>query len=510
MLQKRNLNLFYILSIFVSVFAIWEAFALRWVCDDAFISFVYARNLFENGALVFNANEYVEGFSNFLWTILLSLGFLLNLSPTNFSIILGLSSFVCLLWFLFYLENELNFAKVLPIFLIHICLFRHNWIFATSGLETMSFVLFVTVGLISERLRGYAFFFACMTRPEGILFFGLYALSERKRWMKLENVLFSIVLVSLFFFRLIYFGDYLPNTFYAKASHGGNFLQGCKYIFYFFKSYPIYFIVFVYSVVLLLISIVRKSKDWLLNFGVLIYISYILYVGGDFMGIRFLMPILPYLSYLVYREILKADEKLQFESNKKGILKIYEKNRILLVLFFILSTALYRNPLSSEGKKIADWNGIAEEREFYENKLIDLSGYGDPIPKVRMAFFGAQAHFVYNLRPLYAFEAEVGLTDSEFAKREKIDFGRIGHNGQLTMEDLKKRNIHLIWANKFPERNLPIIMYDWRGFMIPVYVLRMDATISNDLCSKQYWDCKSFFGELKKRNLPIDGEYSFL
>ncbi len=116
--------------------------------------------------------------------------------------------------------------------------------------------------------------------------------------------------------------------------------------------------------------------------------------------------------------------------------------RILLVLFFILSTAVYRNPLSSEGKKIADWNGIAEEREFYENKLIDLSGYGDPIPKVRMAFFGAQAHFVYNLRPLYAFEAEVGLTDSEFAKREKIDFGRIGHNGQLTMEDLKKRNLY--------------------------------------------------------------------
>ncbi len=510
MVEKRNLTLFYILSLFVCIFAIWQAFALRWICDDAFISFVYSRNLYETGTLVFNPNEYVEGFSNFLWTILLSLGFAFDIKPTYFSILLGLISYVSLLYFLFVVENKLNFAKVLPVFLIHISLFRHNWIFATSGLETMSFVLFVSIGLISPKVRGFAFFLACLTRPEGFLFFGLYFVSSFKKWMKLENLSFSLLLILFIVFRYNYFGEFVPNTFYAKASHGSNIIQGFKYIIYFFKSYPLYSFIFVYSVGLLFISIFKKTKDWIMNFGVLLYLGYILYVGGDFMGIRFLIPILPYLSYLFYNEILKWDENLHFESKNTGFFRMYEKNRILVVLFYVLSTAVYINPLLSNGKKIADWNGIGEEREFYENKLIDLSGYGDPIPDVRMAFFGAQAHFVFNLRPSYAFEAEVGLTDSQFAKQDKISTERIGHNGRLEMEDLKARKIHLIWANRFPERNFPIITYNWRGFPIPIYVLRMDSSISNGVCKKPLWDCKIVFEELRKRNLSIDAEYTFL
>ena len=40
--------------------------------DDAFISFRYAENLVHGRGLVFNVGERVEGYSNFLWTVLLA------------------------------------------------------------------------------------------------------------------------------------------------------------------------------------------------------------------------------------------------------------------------------------------------------------------------------------------------------------------------------------------------------------------------------------------------------
>src|SRR5690606_452754 len=47
-------------------FGLLRAIELRWVCDDAFISFRYAQNLIDGHGLVFNAGERVEGYTNFL------------------------------------------------------------------------------------------------------------------------------------------------------------------------------------------------------------------------------------------------------------------------------------------------------------------------------------------------------------------------------------------------------------------------------------------------------------
>src|SRR4051812_34401047 len=44
-----------------------------WLADDAFISFRYAQNFASGLGLVFNPGEWVEGYTNFLWTIGLGL-----------------------------------------------------------------------------------------------------------------------------------------------------------------------------------------------------------------------------------------------------------------------------------------------------------------------------------------------------------------------------------------------------------------------------------------------------
>jgi hypothetical protein len=49
------------------------AFSHVWIVDDAYITFRYAHNLAEGRGLVFNEGEYVEGYTNFLWTVLMAL-----------------------------------------------------------------------------------------------------------------------------------------------------------------------------------------------------------------------------------------------------------------------------------------------------------------------------------------------------------------------------------------------------------------------------------------------------
>src|SRR5690242_18166607 len=44
------------------------------VFDDAFISFRYVRNLLDGHGLVWNVGERVEGYTNFLWVMLVAAG----------------------------------------------------------------------------------------------------------------------------------------------------------------------------------------------------------------------------------------------------------------------------------------------------------------------------------------------------------------------------------------------------------------------------------------------------
>ena len=65
-----------VLLVVAAVALVAHSLVFNFVTDDAFISFVYSRNLAEHGKLVFNLGEHpVEGYTNFLWTVLLA-GFL--------------------------------------------------------------------------------------------------------------------------------------------------------------------------------------------------------------------------------------------------------------------------------------------------------------------------------------------------------------------------------------------------------------------------------------------------
>ena len=66
-----------------------HALLYPFISDDAYISFRYADNFARLGELTFNPGERVEGYTNFLWTVLLGLLLKLRLRPDVMARVLG-------------------------------------------------------------------------------------------------------------------------------------------------------------------------------------------------------------------------------------------------------------------------------------------------------------------------------------------------------------------------------------------------------------------------------------
>ncbi len=508
-------NIFHILAI-VSIFlGLSEAWKLRWLCDDAFISFSYARNLSEGFGFVYQVGEYVEGYSNFLWTLLLSGFFVIGVSPLKASLVLGILSYFFLLVYLYFVERKERPFSNLPLYLIHFVLFYHGWIFATSGLETMMFTLFLTIGLIEwqkkDNRAGYLLLFAALVRPEGMLFLTLYTFEKGSDTRKIKSAFPFLFFLFFIAARFVYYDDFLPNTYYAKANRPAYFSQGMMYLFYWFRVYPLYTIVFLYSIFLNLDQIYRKFPAFR-SLCILIYIFYVLFIGGDFMAMRFWLPVMPYLSWIVYLKLVEKTDELQISSNLKSKWNIYfQRNLILLHLFFILSLAVRLDPFVGENEKEAFWNQVGEERRFYTDSLIQETGYDKvALRDFRVAFFGAQAHFIYFMKPKYAWEAESGLTDKVLAKQEsRKPRGRVGHEKYAEPSGLLARDIELVLADRFPEMNLPYITFQFRNYTWNIFVLHYRPEKFSKLCQRSGWDCSLLYTDLLKRKLDIEKEQIF-
>src|ERR1035437_3918387 len=88
--MKRSLWRYYAILVATAVL-VPHARLFYFVTDDAYISFRYARNLALHGQLVFNLGERVEGYTNFLWTVILALGIKLDVGPVALSRFLGVA-----------------------------------------------------------------------------------------------------------------------------------------------------------------------------------------------------------------------------------------------------------------------------------------------------------------------------------------------------------------------------------------------------------------------------------
>ncbi len=288
--------------------------------DDAYISFRYAWNAARGYGLTFNIGERrVEGYTNFLWTVLLIPFFWLRLPIHTVSLILGtVWALGCLVWLWRWVGERDRWLAALAALLLAADGSFALW--AVGGLEAPLFAFLVLAGgcaylreMGDDRvvpISGAWFALAAMTRPEGLLVYAITGLHQvaarlicrrrlavRQDWLRLAA--FALIWLPWFAFRWRYYGFPLPNTFYAKVTltdSADQRLRGLAYLQTFVRIH----LGWLLPVVALLPLLRRGWRMWAGYFAliVLVYSLYVAYVGGDWSVGRFFVPLLP-LFYIL-------------------------------------------------------------------------------------------------------------------------------------------------------------------------------------------------------------------
>jgi hypothetical protein len=213
------------------------------VVDDLFISLRYADNLAHGRGAVYNVGDRVEGFSGPAWMVLQALGIALGAEGVTWTKILGVTSLLGLVLSLFLLTRFVFGVRGLLAWIPSAACAANSYIvnWAVLGLETPFHLLTVVLSpvtvhryLVGPSLRRAAFAtctliaLAC-ARPESPMYLGLVliapVLNARSRAdlraivRRLATVALPslAVLLVLLLLRGVYYGRFVPNTYFAKA-----------------------------------------------------------------------------------------------------------------------------------------------------------------------------------------------------------------------------------------------------------------------------------------------------
>ena len=477
-------------------FGAWQAFAMRWLCDDAFITYRYAVNLAEGLGLVFNAEERVEGYSNFTWTLLCAAAAKMGRDPVAFSQHAGIACFVlCGLALAWAGRRLLPGRGALPVAATCFLLHHHSQSFSTCGLETALFQLctVVLVGIVGGATSprawaaaGAVAAFTAMTRPDGAILAALAAgAAAWQAWRSRSLAPFAAYAIpslalfgSFLAWRYGYYGDFVPNTFHAKSAGDAYASQGLRYVALYLEAYWVLVPAVLGTVFLLLAPRAARGpagpaepQPWTwrwLAAVILAYGAFVLWVGGDFMFARFLLPVTP-LLYLVV-ELLA----------RRWLAPVGQGATLAV---FAAATLGWSEHEEMRGLH-RELDGVTEEREQYpRDKVAAERALARRVREAlgpegaRVVFFGSQAMFVHEARFPYALEGAAGLTDRTLATMELPERGRIGHEKSILMrpEYLFERRVQLWlgprWGEVEPWRQarlfgMPVLLVHWdQGLM---------------------------------------------
>jgi len=301
----------------------------EYTMEDAYISFRYAENWTRGLGFVFNPGEAVEGYTNFLWVVLLGVLHNFGMQTLLMAKVLGISFGIGTLFVTYKLGRliapQKNWTSYFAVVLL--ALYPGFAIWSVAGLETVLFTFLICLGIWFALLEpnsiwykyGIVLALATLTRPEGLLFFGLVFLNDifwsvlRREYDKrtlahiLVNLLPFLLIVGFWqAWRWSFYGYPLPNTFYLKTASAGPIAitQGFAYMSGFFNSLGGWLILGLG----LLIVVTPSPKQWkTLFFGIMIcWLLYIRQVNGDWMPwYRFFIPVLP-LVLLAVQDALAA------------------------------------------------------------------------------------------------------------------------------------------------------------------------------------------------------------
>ncbi|MGA2361383.1 MAG: hypothetical protein ABSG73_02890 [Candidatus Aminicenantales bacterium] len=302
--------------------------------DDAFISLRYSRNWINGQGLVWNPGERVEGYTNFLFVFLAAAMGLLKSDLVAVSRIIGIVPFaiICLVFAGSILRSILqkgNDILRLGTGAVFVLSSPAMWIWSFGGLETTFYALLLFMAILATVKRprilssstgllisGSLFALATLTKPEGALFFPLavlYVMSEGGKTLRgrlkdaaLLSIPFFAISISYWGWRILYYRDLFPNTFYAKGGFSiGKIVAGCDYLRAFAAVPPPYFVPgFILAVAALSISGRWNSKTRFYGIMFIAIIAFAVLWGGDHMpAYRLFIPVIPVFGLFLSQAI---------------------------------------------------------------------------------------------------------------------------------------------------------------------------------------------------------------
>lgn len=458
---------FYTLAVAAIALGTGWAVSKMWVCDDAFISYRYARNLVDGKGLVFNAGERVEGYTNLLWTLWCAVGLLLRRPVEQWSMVWGIACYAASLALLAYfacLRRQLTHGPWLvwlPIAAI-LGAAHEDWaVFATSGLETSLFTALALAGFVvvahgaAHRrqyplVAGLLMTLCALTRPEGMIFAvvlgaGLaWIVGWKWRPIIVYAAAFLVPQAAYFIWRGYYYGDFLPNTYYAKSGNLAWWDQGFHYLELYLYKYWILGLSVIGAIVLCLPdsrdSSSSEPKRVASRLGLTAaamaaaYVLFVTRVGGDFMFARMLIPTTPFLLITI-------------ELGASRLLARQAWGQVALVVGMTVALIVPNYPMTKRELLY----GVANERSYYGDYLLYetaseiLRKYLADLP-VNVAFMGSEAQRMYRGRIPIAIESEAGLTDRFVAHQPLASRGRVGHEKTAPLDYLiRVRKAHFVF-----------------------------------------------------------------
>jgi arabinofuranosyltransferase len=442
-----------------------------WTHDDPYITFRYVENVASGKGFVFNEGDKLEGYSNFLFLIMLLPFKIIGMNLLGAAKLMGFFLYLSTV-FLFFSFIFQHYRDIKPYHLISVFLLALSGtgaLWALSGMETAVSIFCVAFAWmlfgkeIKQKSPGIPWsaifiLFAAMNRPEGAVFFFALLPFLIFLWFKNANlrkyIIFWLILFLIPYgiynlWRIIYFGKLFPNTFYAKAT--GAFLPqlkaGIKYIWAFFLRNPYFFIIIPF---LPLFFKKRKSME-ISTAAALVFaqLIFILLCGGDWMPLgRFIAPVLVPLFFLfqetlifIFNQLKKRDPGFKKRDALSlvciiliitGIVMQYKATRP--IVYSAKTKNLYRPHIEigiwfrenvPEGSLLA-----AEEAGIipYYSKLpfIDLLGLVDShiAHKKGAMHFKHDVGYVLSRKPVYILLYTLNPVNSKTALNPRLDSGR--------------------------------------------------------------------------------------
>lgn len=456
-------------AILIIVFLILVMFN-SFLCDDAFITFRFSKNLAAGLGPVYNAGERVEGYTNFFWMIMMAVVIKLGGAPTLWSLVIAACfSVAALILFLHHIFRDSRRNETIGfIYVLFLALSSPFIAWSSGGLETAAFGFFVFAAILTysqsikgERNRGLIlssilFTLAALTRPEGVLAFSLasgfllVALTIKKVSARqlLEFILPFIILYGVYFiWRFNYYGKIFPNTFYIKEPSSLLLPLGIQYFQRFLIGCPIW-IPLIPAMFIGIRSRLRGLSlgDYFIVVFSLAFSFYIIYVGGDFMDLwRFIMPLLaPFFLMLYHLSLCKTDDRfLKY--------KIIATITALIIFAGFNLNSIYRSQSISYDNNV-DSIGVLR---YYVSQWSSvgklLREIGQPTDTIAISAAGVIPYYT----DMFAIDM-YGLEAADLSQYGRLEqFARPGHRMTISLRYLYANKPHYMVAHPLVTEGQP-------------------------------------------------------